>query len=78
MVHQQLVDALLGKGVQAAAFFAGIDQCGSFGDIAEQLGVGQIVVDHHLGVFEKVFSAQGNQAGITGTGTDKVDFTVGR
>ena len=49
MIHQDLIDLLLGVGVLAAAPFAGIDEFSLPGHVPQQLGAGEIVVDHHFG-----------------------------
>ncbi len=74
VLHEQFVDAVLGKGVQTATFLAGIDELRVFRHVVEQLGAGEIVVDDHLGVLEQVFAAQGDESGITRAGADEVDF----
>ena len=48
MLDQQPVDVLLGAGMQTAALFAHIDPNAVFGRVAQELRVGEIVIDHTM------------------------------
>jgi hypothetical protein len=42
---------------------------------AEQRGVHEGVVDDHIGARKEFRAAQGEQAGVTGTGADEINFS---
>ncbi len=68
---QQAIDLVLG-GVMAAAGFADVDALGRGGGRIEKLGVGQVVVNHHVRPAQAVHPLDGDQAGIARAGPDQV------
>ena len=48
------------------------------GNMVQQLGGGQIVVQDHLGLLQAAHSAQRNQPGVSRTGSHQVNFAQGR
>ena len=68
----QTVDLILGKGV-IPALLSHIDLFCSFPDVAEQLFVGQVVIDHYIGPLQAGKPLDRDQPRIPGSGSYEVD-----
>ncbi len=77
MIHQHLVDLLLGVGVALSAFFSGVDQLGVLGYVFEKLGSGQVVIYHHLGPLDEFQPLHRDQGGVARACADEVDLAPG-
>ena len=74
--NQQGVRLLLPQGV-IAGLLPRIDRFGSSLREAEEIRVGQVVVNDHIGLRDTVPTAQSQQPGITGTRSDQKDGADG-
>ncbi len=71
LLDQQAVDLVLGHRV-AGGLLADVDLLG-IGAVAQELRVGQVVVDDDLGRLEEGNPADGEEAGVAGASADEID-----
>jgi hypothetical protein len=69
----ETVDLLLGERV-AVALLSHVDKFGVGTPVLQQTLVGEIIVDHHIGLPHALKALDRDEAGIAGTGADEVDF----
>ena len=73
-ITDEPADILLAHGV-VAALFAHIYALGTSRGQVQELGVGQIVIHHGVGLFQRPHPLQGEQFGIAGPRTHQIHFT---
>ena len=69
----EAIDLVLGQRV-AASLLAHVDELGIGPAMLQQPLVGEIIVDHHVGLLDAVQALDRDEAGVAGPGADEVDF----
>src|SRR6478735_7759287 len=73
--NQETIDGLLLR-IFPFASSSDIDALGSVPGMDKEAGIGEIIVEHHVGLLKTLFAPKGQQARVSGTGSDQIHLPL--